>query len=265
MKKNEKGITLIALTVTIIVLIILASVGITSGISTVRSSMLTKFTAEMKKMQLNVNELYNIWKKGEKYKLGNTEYEGNAILNIGKDLIAVQEQVDEAFRTEAEGGSGITETNGYRYFDLETMELLGLKDIEQEFFVNIETRNIISVKGLENEGKKYYTLEQLPDGLYNVEYEPPINELVEFDVEARYISNTRGIIYISNITYNGPINSWQVRYRQKGVEQWRNQEEFIGNETKIELNKSGTYEIQVYHDEEAISEIREVIIQSDNI
>ena len=80
MKKNEKGVTLISLTVTIIVLMILASVGVTSGISTINSSKLTKFTSEMKTMQVNVNELYNSWKIGEKVTLGNAEYIGDEIL-----------------------------------------------------------------------------------------------------------------------------------------------------------------------------------------
>ena len=84
MKKNEKGVTLIALTVTIIVLIILASVGVTSGISTINSSKLTKFTSEMKTMQVNVNELYHSWKIGEKVTLGNTEYIGEEILIMVK-------------------------------------------------------------------------------------------------------------------------------------------------------------------------------------
>ena len=196
MKKNEKGVTLIALTVTIIVLIILASVGITSGISTINSSKLTKFTAEMKTMQENVNELYNNWKIGEKVTLGNIEYTGDEILNIGKDLLAVQDKVNIVFKPQSENGSGIIEKEGYRYFDFETLGLLGLKNMQQEFFVNIKKRSIISTEGIKNKGIICYTLKQLPDGLYNVEYTPLSNEPVDFDINGKYLSDGKGRIDI---------------------------------------------------------------------
>lgn len=261
MKKNENGVTLIALTVTIIVLIILASVGITSGISTIESSKLTRFTSEMKTMQANVNELYNSWKIGDKYTLENNEYAGDQILNIGKDLLLVQEDVENAFKLQSEGGSGIVDREGYRYFDAETIELLGIENIKQEFFVNVKTRSVISVKGIMYEGRKCYTLEQLPDGLYNVEHIPLSNEIVDFDIAGKYLSDGKGRIDIFNITYNGPINKWQVRYKLKEDTQWRNVKEFTGNETEIEVDKVGIYEVQVYHEEDAVSDIKEVIIQ----
>lgn len=261
MKKNEKGVTLIALIVTIIVLLILASVGVTSGISTINSSKLTKFTAEMKKMQVNVNELYNNWKIGEKVTLGNTEYIGDEILNIGKDLLLAQNRVNVVFKPQSESGSGIIETEGYRYFDFETLEFLGMKNMQQEFFVNIRKRSVISTEGIKNKDIMCYTLEQLPDGLYNVEYTPISNEIVDFDIRGKYLSDGKGRIDIFNITYNGPINKWQVRYRIKGKGKWQSIEEFTGNETEIEVDKVGTYEVQVYHGEEAISDLKEVTIQ----
>ncbi len=261
MKKNENGVTLIALTVTIIVLMILASVGVTNGISTIKSSNLTRFTSEMKTMQANINELYNSWKVRDKYTLGNNEYVGDEILNIGKDLLLVQEEAEKAFKLQSEGGSGIVDKEGYRYFDSETIKLLGIENIKQEFFVNIKTRSVISVKGIMYEERKCYTLEQLPDGLYNVEYIPLSNEIVDFDIDGKYLSEGKGRIDIFNITYNGPINKWQVRYKIKEDTEWKKIEEFTGNETEIEVNKIGTYEVQVYHGEDAISEIKEVTIK----
>jgi len=38
------------------------------------------------------------------------------------------------------------------------------------FFVNVDKRSIISTVGFVYDGKTYYTLEQVPDGVYNVEY-----------------------------------------------------------------------------------------------
>ena len=62
MKKNDFGITLVGLVITIIILLILASITVYSGVSTIRSAKLTKFTTELKMMQQKVNELYDSYK-----------------------------------------------------------------------------------------------------------------------------------------------------------------------------------------------------------
>lgn len=56
--KNNKGITLVALIITIIILLILASVATYSGIGVIKSAKLTAFTTELKIMQTQVNEIY---------------------------------------------------------------------------------------------------------------------------------------------------------------------------------------------------------------
>lgn len=56
--KNNKGITLIALIITIIILLILASVATYNGMEVIQSSKLTAFTAELKIMQTQVNTIY---------------------------------------------------------------------------------------------------------------------------------------------------------------------------------------------------------------
>ena len=56
-KLNNNGITLMALVITIIILIILASVGTYSGIQVVKSAQFTAFSTELKIMQTQVNKL----------------------------------------------------------------------------------------------------------------------------------------------------------------------------------------------------------------
>ncbi len=55
--KNKKGITLIALVLTIIILLILASVATYSGMGIINSSKLTAFEAELKIMQTRSKRL----------------------------------------------------------------------------------------------------------------------------------------------------------------------------------------------------------------
>lgn len=158
--KTENGITLIALVITVLILLILAFVGISSGIDTIRSSKFTVFTAELKIMQTEVNNWYQKYKNGD-----------SSILTLGEEISSnssVQSQANKVFtETEAE----ITSQEGYRYFSVDTIKSLGIEGVEQDVFINIEKRSIVSYKGFRYEGKTYYTLSQIPDGMYNVEYD----------------------------------------------------------------------------------------------
>ena len=157
MRKNN-GITLISLVITIAVLIILASIATYSGVNVIRQSKLNKFTSEMNIMQTEVNSLY------DKYSTG-TEEEQNTILNYGEVL---DSNASKVFTTST---SGITDSSGYRYYTQATLKELGIDGVEGEFYVNVPKRSVISCEGLEYEGITYYTPEQLPNGVYNVEYE----------------------------------------------------------------------------------------------
>ena len=179
MKKSNSGITLVSLVITIIVLLILASITVYSGIGTIRSARLTKFTAELKIMQQKVNELYNSYTNEKSVIVNGIEYVGTDIQNIGKnpDGIFDENRLEEIF---SENESGITDRTGYMYYDTETIQALGLEEIEYEFFVNIAKRSVVSIEGFNDGEKRYYNLEQVPDGVYNVEYNEISKNYFEF-------------------------------------------------------------------------------------
>ena len=230
MKKNNSGITLITLVITIVVLLIIAAIGFNSGISTVKSARLTKFTTEMKIMQVEVNELYDSYTNNRSVTINGIEYVGNGqdetnghpgIQEIGRNINdAGQDKVSKAFSAD---GSGITQTDGYMYYDLALIEGLGIDGVESEFFVNVAQRSVISVDGFEYEEETYYTLEQLPDGLYNVEYngsteKPTFSESIESIEDGNYR------ITVSNIEHEY-INKWQVLYQKEGETSWSTSDE----------------------------------------
>ena len=194
MRKNNSCITLVSLVITIIVLLILASITVYSGISTVRSARLTKFTTELKMMQQKVNELYDYYTNNKSITVNNVVYTGGkeqaeaeqgqeetegtspettdenkGIQEIGKDPAEFfnPNRLEEIFSAE---GSGITSSSGYKYYDTETLQGLELENMEYEFFVNVATRSVVSIEGFNDYGNIYYTLDQVPDGIYNVEY-----------------------------------------------------------------------------------------------
>ena len=272
MKKNNAGITLVSLVITIIVLIILASISVYSGISTVRSAKLTKFTTELKIMQQKVNELYDSYMNNRTVNVNGIEYVGKGqaateteeakqgVQEIGKvpESIFNTNRLDEIF---SEEGSGIIDRTGYRYYDIETIQALGLEDMEYEFFVNVETRSVVSIEGFNDYGKTYYTLDQVPNGVYNVEYNK-IDGNLDFEATSE-VKNDQKKIHVSDIRYDQYVNKWQVRYRLKAEEgeeenSWKVTQEFTGSEILIDVDELGIYEVQVFHGQEIVSEIKEV-------
>lgn len=252
--KNSKGITLISLVITIIVLLILISVGTTSGIGVLKSSKLTAFTTELKVMQTKVNEIYQKYKDGDTIKIGENLYTGNDILTIGEELSTKQAQVDKVFKADA---SGITKTDGYRYWSIDLIKDLGIEGVKQDFFINVKKRSIVSYEGFKYNNEIYYTLEQIPNSLYNVEYTNPNEQGPTFDIKTEKLTKSKWRITIENIQYSndlGYINKWQVRYglKQEKTVQWYSTEDM-----SFVVNKEGTYQIQIFN-EDIESEIQEI-------
>lgn len=259
--KKERGVTLVTLAITITVLIIIASVATYSGIEIINSSRQTKFTAELKIMQVQINSIYQKYKENNPIVINGTTYYGEkeagtgklTILQIGQELSGeVQTQANKIF-TELvnDGNSGITstDTTGYRYWNVETIKSIGIEGVEQDCFVNVEKRSVISYKGLKHEGKMYYVLNQLPDNLYNVEYDNPNTGAPTFDVNYEKIGDSKWRINISNIQYAGYINKWQVQYKLEGKNYWNTSEDM-----SFVVKESGTYNIKIMNNNIASTE-----------
>lgn len=247
MKKNNKGITLIALVIALVLILILASIATNAGIETIKSSEFTKFTSELKIMQAQVNNLY------EKYQ-NNEKVNGVEVLTLGEDINnneRINKQAEEIFTEEK---SGITDRTGYRYFSKNTIKELKIEGVNQEFFINIQKRKIISYLGMEYKNKKYYTLEQLPDGLYNVEYQKN-DEKPTFTINSNLIGENKYNIAIKiDNTYSGYANKWKVRYKKKDSEFYK-----TSDNLNFTIEESGLYNIQIQN-EEIESDIKEQYI-----
>ncbi len=221
--KKQKGITLISLVVTIIILSILASIATYSGVSVIKSSKLTIFTTELKIMQAQVNEIYQDRDPSKVY---------------GEEITGeIKARADSIF-TASE--SGVTSQEGYRYWSRGTIKSLGIEGVEQDFFVNLEKRSVVSYEGLSYEGNTYYTLQQVPGGMYNVEYEEPSAPPPTFDVNVEKTGSSQWKITISNIQYEGNISKWQIQYQLEGNDTWNTTQDLSFVVTEV-----GNYHIQI--------------------
>lgn len=249
--EQNKGITLIALVTTVIILLILASIATYSGKDIIKSSKLTKFTTEMKIMQTEVNSLY------DQLKNGNEE-----VLNYGEEISLSDNQAQKSFK-----GANITNTSGYRLYTEDTFKKLNIQEVDENKLVNIKERSVISYEGFKYDDKIYYTLEQLPQSLYNVEYKEEEQEPVIKEVKREKLGTDKWRITISQVNYEGNINKWQVKYKLETTSDTTENEEQneehwnISQDLSFIVTKQGNYEICVYNNNK---QSKKTIISTDN-
>lgn len=136
MKNNNKGITVVALTITIVVLLIVAGITSYSGLHTVKSARFYNAESQMKIINSKVSELY------DEYKDGNT-----AVLNYGD----------------------VSGKEGYRIYTKGFIkQKFNIEGIDYDFLVNVKDRKVELEKGIQYQGESYFTLEDF--GINNVPY-----------------------------------------------------------------------------------------------
>ena len=232
--KETKGVTLIALVVTIVVLLILASIGINSGQDAINSAKFNEFKSELKIMQTKVNELNQSNETEIRPEL--TEQQ-KSIFNVETVYNIIFENKSDEEITNIK--------KGFRYYSKDYINnKFNFDSITRDYFVNIEKRIVISCTGFEYKGKTYYMSEQFTDGLYNVEYNNKNTQSGSYDINT-IVEENRCKIEISNIQYEGYINDWQVKYKLKDSSQWK-----TSNDLSFYVKEDGTYDIEVVHGNE---------------
>lgn len=247
-RKNNAGITLVTLSITIIVLLILSTVAISSGKQAIENSRLTTFTAEMKIMQSEVNILYDKYSNDGSIKVGYQSYNGYAIIDVGEE---VDTDTYETAFTNAHVDKN--DRKNYKVYDKTLIKQLGIDGIERTYLVNVPKRKVISAEGIKYKDETYYTLEDLPNGLYNPEYSLNENTPKIGNIEFENIEGDKWRIKVSNIEYEGYINKWNVKYKLESEKDWN-----ISKETSFIVKESGTYDIKIFNDKVESSESKKI-------
>jgi len=221
---KEKGVTLVALVTTIVLLMILASMGTYAGRTAIQSAKFSQFKNELKVMQAKVDELNQNNK---------TEIGTKTLTQEQKNIITENvSNADENF------------INGFRYCDSSYIkENFGLESINRDYLINVEYRYVISTEAVESNGKSYYMIYQMEDGIYNVQYNDKNPKTGDFDVNATKESN-RWKIEISNINYSGYIKNWKVQYRISDDTNWK-----TSNGLSFYVIEEGSYYVQLVYDD----------------
>lgn len=167
---NEKGITLISLVTTIIIMIILAAVAVNYGISSIETAKLQNFNYELQQVKGKVNTIF------EKIKLGEEDY-----IILGSNITESSDAVNtlKAVKNIDYGSLSEEDRENYYYKDdyttyrylteAQVQELFDITSNPGDMIINFQTTEVISVYGFEYKGNTYYTLSDFNNTYESVE------------------------------------------------------------------------------------------------
>lgn len=164
--KSEKGITLVALMITIIITLIIAAVATSSGIATNKKAKYYNAISQLKTVQYEVNSMYEKYKNGDKdIILVGEEISDSTVTSDNKKVKELSKKAFSALEVSEE------QQLKYRYFSKEYLtNTLDINGITYDFIIDVSNRDVILLKGVKYENKIYYSLSQLENEQYNVKY-----------------------------------------------------------------------------------------------
>ena len=155
--KNQRGITIVALVITVIILMIIAGTAAYSGMGSIENANRSAFISELKMVQAEVNII------SEKIKNGNTDY-----LNVGQSVNSLDSTLKNKLLSTCLNNYSSSELVDYKYFDESALEQVIGNGVSKKMIINFKTREVISVDGFAFKGKTYYKLTDFPAEVYNV-------------------------------------------------------------------------------------------------
>ena len=143
--KNNKGITLIILLCTVVVLLIITGLVLYNGMETYKKSKVVKFEAYMKvihkKVDLMIEENYDIATLGSEL----TQSQRNTLQEIIDNDTSNYIQTDDVTN------------NKIRYFSSSDInDIFDIPDVNDDIAVNFSNREVISLNGVEKDGVMHY-------------------------------------------------------------------------------------------------------------
>ena len=164
--KNQKGITMVLLVVTIILLLLLSGITMTVSFQSFDMANVQAYVSKMKVIQGKVDNFVQ-----EAPEIENQEFQKLSELSATDD--ATYNAFVEMLSNPAKYNIDVTKSwenaldadvNNYYYFTAKDLEKFGLKNQDMDVIVNFQTRNIISRKGIQYKGKTYYRQYDAPLG-----------------------------------------------------------------------------------------------------
>lgn len=146
MEINSKGITIVSLIITIIILLIIGGTTVYIGTSVIKQATLQTVNTNMMLIQAKTKTI------AEQAKFNNNQdnYKGTVLSEVSGN-----KKIDEMINVGI-----IDDTSKFYLLSKDDLVSMGLEkiDIEDGYIVNYETEEVIYVKGYENDGITYHKL-----------------------------------------------------------------------------------------------------------
>lgn len=261
---SDKGITLIALIVTISVMIIIISISVYTGKDTLDNTRLQEFYTELGIIQKRVDDIVTTNEEYVDYygiskplkNLGTTKVLGE-MLNID----SVREDLKEVFGYYVD--LPLVEFKYFKASELE--EFFDLKNMKYNVYVHFETRTIVSEQGVSVNGTTYHVLK-------NQLYFPNQNNEKNKTEDLEYTASGYGTKYrikVTPITTGDLIANGTLQYKKSTSKYWEtvdgldiivseltkydikytdNNKHTISETIKVSLNSEGKPSIEIIKD-----------------
>lgn len=229
MKNDQNGVTVIALIITIIVMLILASVTIYVGTGNIENSRMVNFVSYMQTIQKEVDFI--------------AEYENYS--NYGVELTSENiSLLQDILNSPNESFLTTSDSTYLRYFDSSHIASdLELENIDDEIVVDFSTREVISLNGIKYEDKMYYTQYYLPGGQALKQQTEEVTRTVSFGDITSNIDGLNATFTITNINLtNGTLSYGKMD--SSNVIKWITITDYTKkgeNVTTKNITESGTY------------------------
>ncbi|MCI9287048.1 MAG: hypothetical protein HFJ57_03590 [Clostridia bacterium] len=154
MNKNSKGITLVSLVITIIILMLITSVTVYTGTNVIKQVTLQNVNTDMMLIKAKVKTM----EEQAKFNKDNSNYKGTPLIDV-HDNKKIDKLVDEEI---------VEDITKYYLLSKEDLNSMGLEkiDIADGYLVNYESEEIIYVRGLKKDDNMYYKLSDIKDLKY---------------------------------------------------------------------------------------------------
>lgn len=154
MDKNIKGITLVSLVITIIILMLITSVTVYTGTNVIKQVTLQNVNTDMMLIKAKVKTM----EEQAKFNKDNSNYKGTPLIDV-HDNKKIDKLVDEEI---------VEDITKYYLLSKEDLNSMGLEkiDIADGYLVNYESEEIIYVRGLKKDDNMYYKLSNIKDLKY---------------------------------------------------------------------------------------------------
>ncbi len=252
MLEDNKGITLTALVITIIILLILATTAVYTGTETIQNSKLTAFNTEMSIIQSQVDSMQNIIDQDNKI-------DGISIFEKGRPI----DMNDPAIKTLTKDLPEIDLTD-FRSYNKEDIEkYLGIDKINQvvPVLINLKTASVISVKGIKYQEDIYHRLEDLPDSIKKIEHRNTIEEKPTFNISSESTQNEKKIILSDIIISSEYVIKYKIEYQAEGNLTWVTVAENLStNNYSFRVESPGVYNVKITDNKGKVSEIETIEI-----